>query len=77
MISILSVSFRHLLPWNTGHPQGLFRNEEPLFIHMNTVEKRMEMMLVDLIQPILSRQKAHAEACAHQLVWVAKQLFLA
>ncbi len=39
MIFILSVSLRHLIPWNTVHPQGLFRNEESLFIHMNTVVK--------------------------------------
>ncbi len=56
MISCLSVSFRHLLPWNTVHLQGLFRNEEPLFIHMNTVIKRMERMVVDLIQFVRAKR---------------------
>jgi hypothetical protein len=40
-----SLPFWHLLPWNTVHRQGLFRNEEPLFINMDTVVKRMEMVV--------------------------------
>ena len=38
MIFIPSVSFRHLLPWNTVHPQGLLRNEDPFFINMMNTE---------------------------------------